>query len=811
MTRDSHIPTPGPVPIEPAKKGPTFSFVWLIPILALLIAAGVAFQNWSERGPLIEVHFAKADGVHAGETELRYRDIAVGLVEKVGFSDNLEEVLVSIRLDKDVAPFVDADARFWVVSPQVTAQGVSGLDTVLSGVYLEGAWDGAIGAAQYVFQGSEKAPLLALGESGTTFTLTSEEDLPTANTPILYRGVPVGRLGETEVSADGLSVTAEAVILEPYDSLVTQNTRFWDISGFSFSLDAGGARLQFNSLASLISGGVTFATLGSGGTAIADGALFELHPSEETAREDFFLEGDGGSVDLMMVFDENLAGLSAGAPVSLGGLRLGEVVTISGVVDEARFGDNEVRLVATLRLNPGRIGLEDTSEAGFLDYLDSRILRGLRGQLTNASLLTGGLKIDLVTVPDAPVAVLDRSTTPYPVIPTTDSNVANVAASAQGLLRRVDALPVEELLANAVGFLEDARGLVNSEGIQAAPEDLRATLAAIRAVAESEEVASLPAQIGTVAEGLEEASTTLNALLVDVKDRAIVAALSELITSIDTTAQTLPGLSKQASAVLGKAEALPLEDLSKQLSALLGNTDALVSNPDLAAMPKELRGAVASLNALVASPEIAALPSQIGTLAKSLQGASDRLNGLLAQVDEGRIVAQISDAVAKIDAAAGDLPELSQKAKTILSEAEALSLQTLADRAAELMDSAEALIAQDSTKALPGELNATLAELRGTLEDVRQGGLVGNANAALASARSAAEALAEASGSLPALADRLSRVAAQAGATLGDYSRGSEFGREMSAAIREIEAAAQSFDRLARQIARNPNSLLTGR
>ncbi|CUH81087.1 MlaD family protein [Tropicibacter naphthalenivorans] len=799
------------VPIEPARQGPRFSYVWLIPVLALVIALGVAWQTYAERGPLIEVTFRNADGVNPGETELRYRDIPVGFVEKVGFTEDLESVVVSIRLSKDVAGFVDADARFWVVRPQVTAQGVSGLDTVLSGVYIEGAWDGVPSTYETRFVGSEKVPLLSLGERGTTFTLRSEEGLPNENTPILYRGVQVGKIGATEVSADGLTVTAEAVILEPYNDLVTVNSRFWDISGFSFSLDAGGARLDFNSLASLISGGVTFATLGSGGAPLAQGAVYDLHPDEETAREDFFLEGDGGSVDLMMIFDENLAGLSAGAPVNLGGLRMGEVVTISGVVDEERFGDTEVRLIATLRLNPGRIGLADSGEDAFIDFLSRQVRQGLRGQLTNASLLTGGLKIDLVMQPDAPDAELILDGDPYPQIPTTPSKVTNVAASAQGLLQRADALPVEELLENAIGFLGDARALVNSDGVQDAPEELRATLAAIRSVAESEEVAALPAQIGAVAGGLEEASVTLNALLGDVQDQAVIASVSELIASLDATAQALPGLADQASAVLTNVESVPLGDLSGQLSALLGNADALVSDEDLTAMPADLRATVQSLRGLLSSDEIAALPGQIGSLAAGLQEASDTLNGILTDVEEQQLVAQVADVIASVDKAAATLPGLSEQAQNILSDVEELSLQTLADRASALLTTADELIGQDSTKQLPAELNATLAELRTMLAQISEGGLVDNANATLASARTAAEALATASGTLPALAERISRVAAQAGVTIGDYNRGSEFGRELSTAIRQIEAAASSIDRLARQIQRNPNSLLTGR
>lgn len=915
---------PRAVPIESASSGRGFSslsLIWLIPLLAILAAVGVAWKNYASRGPLIEIVFNQADGVRAHETELRFRDITVGLVEEITFSDDLDKVVASIRLDKGIADYVNEDAEFWIVRPQVTAQGVSGLDTVLSGVYISGAWDGTPGPHHSSFVGADHAPMLALGEQGVSFRLRSDVGLPSENTPILYRGVQVGRMGRTEVSRDGLEVTADAVILEPYTNLVTSSTRFWDISGFSFSLGAQGANLNFSSLASLISGGVTFETLSSGGTALAEGAEFSLHADEETAREDFFLDGDGGSVDLMMVFDENLAGLTAGAAVSLGGLKLGEVAAISGVVDPARFGDNEVRLIAMVKVNPSRIGL-DAAEGpeAFLDYLDRRIAQGMRAQLVNASILTGGLKIDLTMIDNPPLAALDRNGDPYPRIPTTPSNVTNVAASAQGLIQRVDALPVEEVMQGVIDTLADIRGIIGSEEVQAAPEALLATLDSIRTIATSPEVAALPVQIGALAEnltgasdtlntllgqvkdeavvaavteliasldvtaqslpalaeragavllkaeelplddianqvsalladenltalpgdiratvdglrqivasddfaalpgqvgqlteGLNEASTTLNTLLGQVQDEAVISAVSKLITSLDETAQGLPALADRAGAVLTKAENLPLEDITTRVATLLDDADALLVDPELKALPADVRATLNGLRQVVASEEFAALPGQVGDLAEGLGQASDRLNSLLQEAQQQAIIAQVSDLVANLGSTADRLPGLADQASAVLSDAEQLSLDELAAQTRALLASVDQLVNQDSTRQLPAELNGALSELRLTMEELRRGGVVANANAALASAAEAAQAVAEASRSLPELSARLRIVADQAGVTISDFGRGSDFGRELSGAIRGIDAAAESIDRLARQIARNPNSLITGR
>lgn len=697
---DPRTPTPENLPVEEGRPSiwARISVIWLIPVVALVVALGAAWNNYNSQGPLIEITFENAAGVKANETELRFRDIRVGLVEEVGFSEDLQQVQVSVRVSKDLSAFIDASAVFWIVRPEVSAQGVTGLDTVLSGVYIQGAWDGTPEGFRTSFEGRSTPPLLGMDRKGVQFTLRSVESLPSANTPILFKGVEVGQVAAAQINPDGSGVTASAVIYDPFSELVTTSTRFWDVSGFSFSLGASGARLNFNSFASLISGGVTFETLGSGGAPLTEGLVFELFPGEDAARDDFLVEGEGddSSVTLTMIFEQNLSGLTPGAPVELGGLRVGEVTSLTGIVNTQRFGDDNVRLLTTMRISPSRIGLgEDADDEELLDFLSRRVAEGLRGQLTNASLLTGALKVRLIDVEEPDDQTLDVAADPYPIMPTTEAEITDVAASAQGVLQRVNDLPIEEVMQSAISFLDNATALVGSQALQEAPEELRGILSAARGVVEGE--------------------------------------------------------------------------------------------------------------------ELQAIPGQVSVVLKDLEQISGRLSTIVAEIERKNVVDQLMSAIASVERAANGLPGILEQASAILDDAEDVSLKTLADRTTTLLAAAEALIDQPSTRALPQELNEALEQLNLTLAELREGGLVENANATLASARDAASAVEEATGLLPGIAEQLRSVANQAGATLSSYGRESQFSRETSAALRQIEAAASAIERLARAIERNPNSLILGR
>jgi paraquat-inducible protein B len=631
------------------------SVVWLVPMAALLVALGVAWQSYSDRGPVIEISFQSAAGMSPGETVLRYRDVDVGLVEDVAFSDNLDRVLATVRLDKDIASFVDADAQFWIIRPEVTARGVTGLDTVLSGVYIEGAWDGEPDGLVVRHEALGDPPLVAGGQVGLRVVLNASPGAALSEgAPILYKGIEVGRIGKPGLSDDGVNAQANAIVFEPYDKIITTATRFWDTSGFTFSIGTGGAELDFTSIASLIGGGVAFETIVSGGRPALDGAAFGLFADEGRARASLFDTGEGTKLNLTVVFRENFSGLAVRAPVELEGVRIGEVSSIRGIVDEDRFGDDAVRLLATLALLPSRLSLDVTEFDDPLDYFEQRVDAGLRARLVTATILTGGLKVEMIEVPDAPIELMDLSAEPYPILPSTQSEISDMTATAEGVFQRINALPIEELLVSAIGFLDAAETLVGGEDARQVSGDVRGLIGDVRGLVASQELQTLPAEVSALVSELQLAAADIRIVTASLSEADLVVRLQGAVdaaaaaaTGIETSVAGVPELLTSLTALSDRVASLPLETMITQVSETLASAEMLFASEDTQALPGALAAAMVAV-------EAALLELREG-------GAVRNLNQTLASAET---------AAAAIETAVAGLPSLAVRIETLVAQAE---------------------------------------------------------------------------------------------------------------------------------------------
>ncbi len=778
------------------------SIVWLVPLAALLIALGVAWQAYTDRGPLIEIVFDNASGISEGQTELRFRNVAVGKVEDIRFTDNLDQVVVAVRLDPRVAPFVDDSAQFWVIRPEVSTQGVTGLETVLSGVFIEGQWDTTPSATVYLHQGESTAPLMAANEDGLRLILRSTDGALTTAMPLLYKGVPVGRVGDAQVSEDGLSVQAEAVIFAPHDRLIRKATRFWDASGFSLSLGASGATVNFASLASLIVGGATFETFVSGSPPAEDGDVFDIFVYEEDARASVFNRDEGPTLSLAAVFDGNIAGLSIGSAVELEGLRIGEVSGIDGLIDPVRFGNDDVQLVAVMSLQPARLGLEGAGgPTAALDYLAAQVEKGLRARLVTGSLLTGGLKIQLLTVPDAPAAILERDTEPYPTIPTAPSEITDVAATAQGTLTRINNLPIEDLLNSAIGFMDNASMLVGSPEVQAVPGEISGLIADVRAVVGGEAVQAVPAQLTSLLTGIEATVTDLRGVLADVQAQDTVGRLLAAVDAVTlaagqagTALEGVPALTDEITALATKVGELPMSEVVAEVTKLIEDVDTIIASSDTQALPRD------ALSTLRTVRRILDTVQQDGIIA----------NTNAAIVSVGTAADQIGIAAANANGAIDGLPALIDEITALTATAQSLPLTDLVTQATDLMATVDTLVGSEEVAAIPADLSAALADLGEVLDAVRTGGLIENANATLVSARQAADQIAQAAQSLPGVIDQANSLLAAATVAVAGISETSAVVRDARDAMREVTRAAEAVAQLARTIERNPNALIFG-
>jgi paraquat-inducible protein B len=692
--------TNGPVPLDvrPIKHrmARRLSLVWLVPVLALAISLWAAWQNFADRGTLITIVFENASGVTAGETKIKYRDVTVGEVEEVAFSEGLAVVLVHARIDKTIAPFLDDDAEFWIVRPDVSVRGITGLETVLSGVYIEGNWDTDADVAQFEFTGFETPNLTRASQRGTSVVLRANDGGSlAAGAPILHKGIQVGYLEEPELSFDGNQVVVNAFIESPYDRRITTSTRFWDTSGFSVSFGAGGVSLDVNSLASLIEGGIAFDTVVSGGAPVNTGHRFDIYDSQQAARDSLFTDPNAEVLEVAVLFEQSVSGLTVGSEVRLQGIRIGQVSELSAIV-VGKDENASVRLQALLAIEPIRLGMTTgaSSEAA-LELLSDLVTRGLRARMVTGNILAGTLIVELVTLEDALPAIVALTSGEYPIIPTTDSKISDVAATAEGVLARINDLPVEELMEGAIDLMDSFERLANDEFTRATPE---------------------------------------------------------------------------------------------ALVALVDEARALVGSEALQAVPDELRDVIASLDALISQ-------------------ANDV--GLISNID---VAVQTATRVAEnIEIATRNLPQISDEIAQLTARANSLEFEALIASAAETLSAIDAFIGNEDTLALPASLNGALDEMRDFLAEVNGGDAMENLNSVLATANQAALAVKEAVGTLPALAERASRLVVQTETVIESYSERSRFGAETLQTLRDIQSAADAVTTLSRTIQRNPNSLLTGR
>jgi paraquat-inducible protein B len=624
--------------------------IWLIPLFALAFALLMVWQTYNDRGPLITVEFENGAGIRAGETELRFRDVRVGVAEVVRFSEDLSSVLVQIRLEKEIAPFVDAGARFWIVRPEVTPQGVSGLDTVLSGVFMEGSWDGTPGPPREAFRGLPQAPLFRAGREGLQIALrTVPGGTITANAPILYRGIEVGQVGPARISEFGNFAIAEAIIFEQYSNLITENTRFWDTSGFTVSFGPGGAEIDFSSLATLVGGGVTFDTFVSGGERAQDGTVYEIFEEEAVARNSVFNASEVELLELRVLFEDNISGLAVGAPVELSGLTIGTVESLAGIVDADRFGDTRVRLNVVLGIQPARLGIqgEITPEAA-LEFLATQVEGGLRARLASGSLLTGGLKVELVRIDDAPPAVIQLQEGDIPRLPTTDSQVSDAAATVEGVFTRINSLPFEELLNSAIRFMNNAAAFAASEDLRQTPQELRGLVGDVRGLVTSDEVRAIPQTLNAALLRLDSILAEIEAQQAVARVLAALDATTEAARSIGGSVEGVPDLVSSLQAVAAQAASLPLEQLTAEVTDLIDAAEALIASPGVADLPVSLGDALDELTA------------SLGELRAG--GAVQNVNATLSSA---------RDAADAIALSSRDLPQLVERITQVFDEASA--------------------------------------------------------------------------------------------------------------------------------------------
>lgn len=460
-----------PSAIDRVKKHWAPQIIWIVPIVAILVGISLVYKAVVDHGPTISVSFKSGDGLEAGKTFVQNKGVNIGLVKKVNLSEDHQQVIATIQLNKDAADFAKEDTRYWIVRPRITTNGVSGLSTLLSGPYIA-ADLGQSSEKRESFVALEVPPILTAGVPGREFvlkapTLGSHE----IGTQVYFRRLTVGEVVAYELDKNGKDISIRVFIHAPYDQYVTTNTRFWNASGIDVTLGANGLQMQTESLVAVVSGGIAFESpqeevssislqninasqpLGTYERANAD-SVFPLFPNRSLAMKN----PDSIAERYIINFKQSVRGLAVGAPVEFRGVNVGEVVSIGlafnpktyEVVQPVEFTLYPERLQARSLVDGTMIPFPKT-KAEQIKRFKAFIANGFRAQLRTGSILTGQQYIGVDFFPDAPKYTLDSSKYPLeiPAIPgvfdNLEQSLASVVKNTDALVKKLDAEVIPEL------------------------------------------------------------------------------------------------------------------------------------------------------------------------------------------------------------------------------------------------------------------------------------------------------------------------------------------------------------------------------
>jgi len=548
------------------------SIVWIVPLVALLIGGWLVYKTFSEKGPTITISFKSAEGLEAGKTKIKYKDVELGQITKIQLTPDLSQVLATAELDKAAEDFLSANTRFWIVRARVAAGQVSGLGTLFSGAFI-GLDPGKPGLPATHFKGLETPPVVTTDLPGRHFVLqASSLGSIDIGAPVYYRQIKVGQVVGYMLKEDGMAVDVKVFVNAPFDKYVFKNTRFWNASGLDIAVDASGIRINTESVVTIMIGGIAFETPANlePGDPAEPNEMFRLYENREKIFEKTYAE----KTRWLLQFDGSVRGLTVGSPVEFRGIRIGQVLDINLQYDSK---EKAFRIPVLIEIEPERIKVLGESDLSDQKQMDNYLVdQGLRAQLKTGSLITGQLYVELDFHPEAaPAQIIWEGR--YPQMPTVPTSMEEITTSLTALLKKLEKLPVEQIGSDLRDTVQGAKRLVNSAELQESIAALNHTLNQAQQFA-----ASLNK---VIAPELRSAASNLNTTLDHTRqlaqnfDRTVVPELDATLKKAQTTLNGIHSAVSKDSQLYYELMRV-FKELSEAARSIRVMADYLERNPD---------------------------------------------------------------------------------------------------------------------------------------------------------------------------------------------------------------------------------------
>ena len=521
--------------ITESSKFNLLTSIWIVPFIALIIAGWLAYQHFAKRGPEIRIVFPQNEGLIAGQSVVKFRNVPVGKVTKIYAEAGTEGVIVVVRMDtRDSKPYLSEHAKFWIVKPEVGLSGVSGLDTLLSGTYINvhSKQDGKQFRKKFI---GLTQPYRDSG-GGDYFRLSSSNgDNVVVGTPVYYKNIKVGQVEYMYLALNNKRIEVVVFIDKEYVPFIHDDSKFWTKSIVNVDMSRGNLDLNIAPIKHLLEGGITFSSYGKDvSNTVSSEHVFPLYKNETQANSKVV----GSKVPINQTFklrtEESISNLKSGSVVRFDGFDIGKVRDI-----QLSYNKREHKMFGEVLLDIDTSVFEDKNErdSSGVDNLYQAVEEGLRAKVSALDPITGMLFIDLTFVHhDGNGTVIHDGK--YARIPMASQSSRDIMTSITQILDKLNNLPLEKLLENVNKIVEESGKPIENANVLLV--DLQKTVKDINKLTSKKSFEVLPDELS---KALKEMTRTLKSTEKVVKgydsDSLVKQQLTQTLQILTKTSQEM--------------------------------------------------------------------------------------------------------------------------------------------------------------------------------------------------------------------------------------------------------------------------------
>jgi len=438
--------------VEESKRFNFFTSIWMVPFIALVIAGWLAYQYFNDLGPEIEIIFPKNEGLIAGQSVVKFKNVPIGKVTKIYITEDTEGVIVRVRMNSKAAkPYMTEKARFWIVKPEVGFSGVSGLDTLLSGTYID---------VYSELGGTFRERHIGLSQSyqdtskGKYFHLTSEDGKNiSVGMPVFYKNLIVGKVAYKYLSLDDKRVDVIVYIENRYTNYIHVDSKFWMKSTMSVDLTQGKLDVDIAPLNFLLRGGIVFSSSSvKKDVKVPDDYIFVLYKSKTRAENNAIGSGIKKNKLFLLITRDSIAKLSQGSAVRFEGFNVGNVLKIKLSYDKYKH-----QMIGAILIEVDTsvfADINDENSTGEENFYTA-VKEGLRAKIASLDPITGVQYIDLTFHHHDGNGTIERGQK-YMHLPMTSEVSSGIMDSVAHILDKINNLPLEALIGSVKKVVEES-------------------------------------------------------------------------------------------------------------------------------------------------------------------------------------------------------------------------------------------------------------------------------------------------------------------------------------------------------------------